>query len=277
MDLVCAHCSAVFHERPSHAAYRRYCSRDCMATAYKTRLRGSANPNHRGAPPKTCLRCGGDFFSSHKGRRYCSQRCARAHKVQPRTIQMVLRLPAPPRVKKPRRTALLVTTNCDGCGVDFAHHACSERRYCSYPCFVKAGGPFRAGLAAAQAMRKYGAKKDANHAEIIAEMRKHCPGVYDMSDFGCGVPDGLAWVGEGDDIRNWSWQLFDVKNPKTGYGRRGLNAIQRKWLSNRGGPVYLIYTIEEARAFAKGRLDGLKREGGPTPIGMNPQDLRKTA
>ena len=98
---------------------------------------------------------------------------------------------------------------------------------------------------------KYGPKKDANHNELLAEIIKHCP-VYDLSKHGGGLPDGLAWV-------DGAWRLFDVKNPKTGYGRRGLNPTQKKWLGQcDGGPVYLIYSVEEAGRFARGQFDGIK-------------------
>lgn len=98
---------------------------------------------------------------------------------------------------------------------------------------------------------KYGPKKDANHNELMAEMRKYCA-AYDMSTAGMGLPDGVAWI-------NNAWHLFDIKNPKTGYGRRGLNKVQKKWLETwAGGPVYLIYTVEEASRFAQGNFDGIK-------------------
>ncbi len=98
---------------------------------------------------------------------------------------------------------------------------------------------------------KYGPKKDANHNEVMGEMRKYCA-VYDMSTAGMGLPDGVAWI-------NNAWHLFDIKNPKTGYGRRGLNKVQKKWLETwAGGPVYLIYTTEEAARFAQGQFDGIK-------------------
>lgn len=101
---------------------------------------------------------------------------------------------------------------------------------------------------------KYGAKRDANHNEIFEEMRKHCP-VLDMSAAGHGLPDGIAGI-------NGALYLFDVKNPKTGYGRRGLNAVQKKWVEQwKGSPVYLIYTVEEAARFARGDFTGIKFEG----------------
>lgn len=104
-------------------------------------------------------------------------------------------------------------------------------------------------------MKKYGAKKDANHKEIM-QVIGQITAVMDLSHAGYGVPDGVAWIGDG-------WHLFDIKNLKTQYGRRGLNARQKKWAEDwRGGPVYLIHDVAEAQAFARGRFDGLKREGG---------------
>ncbi len=102
-------------------------------------------------------------------------------------------------------------------------------------------------------MKKYGSKKDANHKEIFSVIKK-ITAVHDLSAMGFGVPDGLAWCGEK------GWQLFDVKNPNTGYGRRGLNNKQKEWASDwRGGPVYLIYNVDEAINFSKGNFDGIKR------------------
>lgn len=103
---------------------------------------------------------------------------------------------------------------------------------------------------------KYGARKDANHNEIMEVLKKHCA-VFDLSSSGCGVPDGIAYV-------NGGWQLFDIKNLKTSYGRRGLNPIQKKWIAQvggRGGPVFLIHTAQEAKEFATGDLSNIKREG----------------
>jgi hypothetical protein len=105
---------------------------------------------------------------------------------------------------------------------------------------------------------KWAARRDANHAEIVEAMRKECP-VYDLSGSGNGVPDCLAW------IKSNSWQLFDIKNPKSRYGKSGLNPVQKRWLYRwRGGPVFLIYTVEEAVKLANGDFDGLKFEVGNT-------------
>ena len=100
-------------------------------------------------------------------------------------------------------------------------------------------------------MKKYGAKKDANHKEVMARLKSLVP-VHDLSAAGCGVPDGIAWI-------NGGWQLFDIKNPNTGYGKRGLNERQKTWADKwDGGPVFLIYGEDDAAAFAKGDFDAVK-------------------
>lgn len=190
-----------------------------------------------------CKRCGSPFYltsSKARLRIHCSKRCHNESMVGTKRESGV-----------PKRYRA-----CESCGKKFRVYPSMTQRYCSYECHLRSGGAFRAGLASAAAVRKYGAKKDANHTEIIAAMRKLCP-VYDMSSHGHGLPDGVAWVGDS------SWQFFDIKNPETAYGRRGLNAIQKKWLGNRkGGPVFLIYTVAEAEQFAKGNFEDLKFECG---------------
>jgi hypothetical protein len=164
-----------------------------------------------------------------------------------RSVKLVQPEPEP----RPRAVTRVFST-CPQCAKTFDHARSTHRRFCSYQCHLDSGGAFRAGLASAKATMRYGAKKDANHAELLEEMRKHCP-AYDLSTTGHGVPDGIAWVNE-------SWQFFDIKNPKTAYGRRGLNNVQKKWIGQwQGGPVYLLYTVDEARRFALGQFDGLKR------------------
>ena len=95
------------------------------------------------------------------------------------------------------------------------------------------------------------ARKDNNHDEIVSALSAMVP-VRALHAAGDGIPDGLAYIKGG-------WQRFDVKNPKTAYGKRGLNDRQKKWASQPGGPVYLIYNLEHAQDFAAGRFDDLPR------------------
>lgn len=109
----------------------------------------------------------------------------------------------------------------------------------------------RAGFSAARLRMIYGAKKDSNHKEIVQILQLNGAQVYDLSSAGCGIPDLLVWIREG-------WHLVEVKNLKNSYGRRGLNPIQKKWISQwKGGPVYILTNIDEAAKFAKGDLDGI--------------------
>lgn len=103
------------------------------------------------------------------------------------------------------------------------------------------------------AKRKYGNRKDGNHAEIVSAFQQLGCCVLDLSDMGCGVPDLVVWcAGE--------WHLVDVKNPKTSYGRRGLNERQKEWAQSwKGGPVYLISSADDVIAMANGRLDSVKK------------------
>ena len=113
---------------------------------------------------------------------------------------------------------------------------------------------------------RYGAKKDANHKPMVDALEKGGAGVIDMSSLGCGMPDIAVCVGS-------TWHLCDIKNPATGYGRRGLNPNQKAWaLRWRGGPVYLLSTLDDVERLLNGRLSELKSFGGG--VSVDPEDLR---
>lgn len=232
---------------------------------------GAGNPNYRDAARRVCSRCAVVFASYHKSRKYCSSTCynlarsplpAAAKEVRSAKVTPCLHCQgmSPARQKycsvacysAHARQQKLHT--CAGCSGEFFAAQSSERKFCSYQCFVEDGGPVRAGLRSAEViMKKYGAKKDANHKELMTVIGQFCA-VHDLSHAGYGVPDGVAYV-------RGRWELFDIKNPKTSYGRRGLNQRQKKWVADwRGGPVYLIHSIDEAKRFASGQLADLKRQ-----------------
>lgn len=224
-----------------------------MAEAYAVRMIGAGNPHHSNAGKKVCLQCRTCFFSYQKNRKFCSTECYFESKPRPVLKTQASFRFAKPKPEAPKKVITSSVVKCAQCDAEFRKYASQSKKYCSYKCHIDSGGAFRAGLAASEAIMKYGPKKDANHNEIFEELRKYCP-IYDISNAGCGVPDGLAWIGG-------AWHLFDVKNPNTGYGRRGLNPVQKKWIKQwRGGPVYLIYTKEEAARFCTGNFDGIKRE-----------------
>ena len=80
---------------------------------------------------------------------------------------------------------------------------------------------------------RYARRVDANQAEIVAALRKagakvkivHQP--YDLQ----------VWIGD-------RTMYIEVKNPKTGYGRKGMNAKQAE--EAQGLPVYMADSVESA-------------------------------
>ena len=80
---------------------------------------------------------------------------------------------------------------------------------------------------------RYARRVDANQAEIVAALRKagakvkivHQP--YDLQ----------VWIGD-------RTMYIEVKNPKTGYGRKGMNEKQAE--EAQGLPVYMVDSVESA-------------------------------
>ena len=242
-----------------HQMRHTYCSKECMSVAYSELMTGSNNPNYKNAAERQCEQCGDTYLSYQKRSKFCSPECYSLSKPRVPKRQLSLRLLKKPVEPAKRKPKLII--KCERCTREFRSFPSGRRRYCSYACFVDSGGPIRAGAAAKAATMRYGAKKDANHREIFAIIAETCP-VLDLSSVGGGVPDGIAFVRGG-------WQLFDVKNPKTGYGRRGLNKLQKHWVSKwRGGNVYLIYTDDDAHRFVAGEFASLKYELAGTDSGQ---------
>lgn len=71
----CPVCGEEFKSKRSHADKTTYCSTECMATAYKTRMAGKSNPNYRNAMGRVCQQCGDAFESYVKTRKFCSLAC----------------------------------------------------------------------------------------------------------------------------------------------------------------------------------------------------------
>ncbi len=85
---------------------------------------------------------------------------------------------------------------------------------------------------------RYARRVDANQAEIVAALRKagakvkvvHQP--YDLQ----------VWIGE-------RTMYVEVKNPKTGYGRKGMNAKQTE--EAHGLPVAMVDSVDAALSSLK--------------------------
>lgn len=220
--------------RNSYESYqksRKFCSKKCHIESIKSKKKVKAEKPKKEQQQKLCAHCGNKFKCWKTSNKVtCSAECSTSLRLSKHTKKI-----------------------CLFCGIEYQTSPSKNQKYCSYRCHLDNGGAFKAGMASAKAKMKYGPKRDANHSEIFDVLKKKCA-VYDVSTSGMGIPDGLAWI-------NGAWHLFDIKNPKTGYGKRGLNPIQKKWLSQaQGGPIYLLYTTEDAENFALGKFEGLKFE-----------------
>lgn len=95
-------------------------------------------------------------------------------------------------------------------------------------------------MAAKGAIMRYGAKKDANHDEIVDALKAVGVSVIDMSHVGKGFPDLIIGF-RSETI------LVEIKNPKTAYGKKGLNKNQQKWKEQWiGGPYCVVDSVEAA-------------------------------
>jgi hypothetical protein len=79
----CEICGTVFTRKPSQVRRQKtvYCSRKCADRGHGNRIKGSANPNFRGAAiTSTCGHCG-SAITDFRVRQYCSRRCCAAHQL----------------------------------------------------------------------------------------------------------------------------------------------------------------------------------------------------
>lgn len=142
---------------------------------------------------------------------------------------------------------------CAQCEKPYYFYPSKRSKFCSYRCHLDSGGAHRAGLASNKMRHFYGIKKDANHQLIIDALKKLGAGVIDISRMGNGMPDLIVWC------RN-AVHLVEVKNPKTSYGRRNGNALQRAWAADwRGGPIFIVRNVDDVITLIRGDLASLKR------------------
>lgn len=282
----CAICGGDVVCKPSNYDKKKTCSLSCMGKLYSLRNIGSNNPNFKNAGIRKCGICGKTYQSYNKKSKYCSWSCSGK---SPDNLKKLSSLIGMPRKKRPVLGRKLYDRKCVICGTVFKtrdSQSCSKvcanklhsirnireripnreceqcgkkyhsynkkRKFCSYVCSVENGTPFRAGAAKIEKMKKYGNKKDHNHKIICEYLQKSGCFVRDLSSAGFGVPDLLVW-------NKSEWILVEIKNPKTSYGKRGLNPIQRKWAENwKGGKVYILSSIEEAELFVQRKYDSIR-------------------
>jgi len=82
-------------------------------------------------------------------------------------------------------------------------------------------------------------RKDANHREIISQLRQIGCSVFDTSNLGEGFPDIVV----GFRGKNY---LFEIKDGSKPPSQRKLREKQIKFLNDWRGEVYVIENLEDA-------------------------------
>jgi hypothetical protein len=175
-----------------------------------------------------CIICNQSFRSLSRSK-YCAN-----HKTEA-AINKVAKI----KLGKPIDPNKKETKTCLQCKKQFEHYKSRQKLYCSYECHLDSGGAWRAGMASKKAVMKYGAKKDANHHVVVEALQKVGASVIDMSHVGGGFPDLIVGF-QSKTI------LMEIKNPKTSYGKKGLNKNQLKWKEHWIGGVYCVVDSPDA-------------------------------
>lgn len=188
---------------------------------------------------KLCAWCSEpyDVKPSHaSGSTYCSKQCMGRH------YRVRMTGPSNPNFRDAGRKV------CETCGGEFRHYN-KRRRFCNDQC--KGLSPTNieqcrrmSKVPRPMFSRRGGAKRvDANHHEIVAALQAVGASVIDCSALGGGAPDLIVGFRQ----RNY---LIEIKNPKTKYGRAGLNSNQRMWCALWRGeaPVVVMSQFDALRA-----------------------------
>ena len=128
----------------------------------------------------------------------------------------------------PRPRQRLVQVACAYCTRVFDALPYAYRRFCSQACYH----------AAEEMIGVRGNRIDRNQHEIIEALRACGAKVADLSQLGRGVPDLLVAC-------RGVIYLVEVKNPKSAYGRQGLNKHQRAFV-DQGWQVNVVTSVDDA-------------------------------
>jgi hypothetical protein len=97
---------------------------------------------------------------------------------------------------------------------------------------------------------RYGKRKDKNQNELVSILNRMGVEVIDLSQVGDNVPDTLL-------LSAGVLSFAEIKNPKTWYGKGGLNDHQKSFAINHGVDVYVLRTSDDCKHFVSGITDGI--------------------
>lgn len=239
----CQHCGKVF-KRVTLSRPHKFCSWPCKQQSQQNveqgRLLGRhPNTKHCGRaakPQPICEYCGVRRLKNGHCRTCGDPACVQSGRDKgAANVSAINRSRKGIRKTEPRGV-------CVECGSMFFCSPSSKRKFCSYACHLKSGGAQRAGNAGVKARMSYGVKRDANHRHIVEALERIGCFVVDLASVGSGVPDLLV-------IRQGRVEFVEIKNPKTGYGRRGLNPLQIVFQERarvHGCTIHVVTSVDDA-------------------------------
>ncbi len=194
----------------------------------------------RGVPVrKECVLCGGNYVIAKKldrrGRRFCSKSCAAKYLGSKKVGNIV---------------------DCKICSTSFRAVPAKKAKYCSKKCLGVALSAERKG---GEIVGRWAGKKDANHSELVSVFRSLGASVIDLSNIGNGCPDIAIWC-------HGTWEMVEIKNRNTAYGRKGLNKMQKTFADATGARVHVVATQDECIELVKRIRSGLYSPSGISVI-----------
>jgi hypothetical protein len=198
---------------------------------------------------KPCLSCGTRFrpMYAHETRKYCSQKCAVSDPAK--ASKRSAHIKAMVRVAIELRKLRARVQWCMACGAKLKVADPRTETCGSSSCMAEIRGrKRREGL-----VRRYGARKDKNHAEIVAALEAGGCQTIDMSSKGDGFPDLVV-------CRRRITYLVEIKGNNQ-YGKKP-NKNQLEWASSWPSPVWILRTIGDVEKFINGKLGELESYGG---------------
>lgn len=185
---------------------------------------------------KVCVECRAPFEIAKKldrrNRRFCSKRCSALATGDMKRKE--------PDVK------------CQFCGSMFRMRPAKMAKFCSKICLGAALSKERKG---GVIMGRWAGKKDANHSELVSVFRQLGAFVLDLSSIGNGCPDLAIWCGA-------SWEMVEIKNANTAYGRNGLNKMQKDFAEKTGARIHIVRFAEECVSLVAKIRSGQFSRGG---------------
>ena len=234
IQTICAGCGKPIYKKPTQIKQKNFCSSVCF---FRWNV-GENNAAFKGGQvAHNCASCDKIIFRypGWRGKNaYCSVRC-----------QMIWEKQHVAKNNHPNWRGHTIV--CEECGTESQRSASLIKGRKHHFCNMECRGRWLARVS------EFAYKKDANHDEIVSDLRKLGCYVCETHRMGAGFPDILV-------IHDTGVYLFEIKNPKSNHK---LTKAQIKWHSGWRGQVAVVTSAEDALrlfgASANQRHDPLRK------------------